>query len=133
MDHFKQINDGHSHGVGDTVLRRVDQALRQALRATDLPARFGGDEFALLLPDTGPAQALALADKLCQQVAAQDWAALAPALRVSLSIGVAVLTREAASPGPHAAAAATLLRRADAALYGAKAAGRNRARLAEDA
>lgn len=128
VDHFKQINDGHSHGVGDTVLRRVAQALRQALRATDLPARFGGDEFALLLPDTGPTQALALADKLCQQVAAQDWAALAPALRVSLSIGVAVLTREFdTGPQAHAEAPAALLRGADAALYQAKAAGRNRA------
>ncbi|HSI56829.1 MAG TPA: tetratricopeptide repeat-containing diguanylate cyclase [Ideonella sp.] len=115
VDFFKQINDRHSHGVGDTVLRKVAQLLRTPLRQTDLLARFGGDEFAMLLPDTEPAGARTLCEKLCQTVAAHDWSALAPGLRVTLSIGTA----------PLRSSAEGLMQDADAALYGAKAGGRN--------
>ncbi len=120
VDHFKQINDGHSHGVGDAVLRQVAQLLRAPLRQPDLLARLGGDEFVLLLPDTELAGAIALSEKLCRSVAAHDWQTLAAELRVTLSLGAAPLS-------PEAPSAEALLQAADAALYRAKAAGRNRA------
>ncbi|MBA4343685.1 MAG: hypothetical protein C0423_16220 [Methylibium sp.] len=125
VDHFKQINDGHSHGVGDAVLRTVAWQMRRQLRQTDLLARFGGDEFALLLPDTPAEPALQLCEKLRQAVLAHDWSVLSDGLQVTLSIGVAAQSPARAADASHDAAGKALTEAADAALYRAKAAGRN--------
>lgn len=120
IDTYKAINDRHGHQVGDLVLVTVAQQLRDSLRATDLVARLGGDEFVLVLPDASGTRALELCERIRARVAAHDWAALVPGLRVTVSIGVATTP-------PHDAA--PLVGRADAALYRAKRAGRNRSAL----
>lgn len=116
VDHFKVFNDRYGHIAGDRVLVTVAEALREYLRPTDLIARFGGDEFAVLLPDLTLKQARQAAERIRQQVAALSPPSLSSAITVS--IGVAGRTAEDD--------VATLLQRADAALYAAKEAGRNR-------
>lgn len=116
VDHFKHVNDTLGHAEGDNVLKGVARCLQAGSRATDAAARFGGEEFVVLLPDTPLEGALAVAEKLRAAVAQ----APGMPLPVTISIGVAM-----ALPGDGRAAAA-LLERADRALYAAKAAGRNR-------
>jgi diguanylate cyclase len=122
VDHFKAINDRHGHGVGDMVLKRIASVLRETVRDIDLPARYGGDEFAVVLVDTHPQIAVAIAERIRQGVAQQVIAGQ-PGLAVSLSIGVAGASRH--HPRLDAWVQAT-----DAALYRAKAAGRNQVCLA---
>ncbi|MFL5539540.1 MAG: diguanylate cyclase [Longimicrobiaceae bacterium] len=118
IDHFKAVNDRFSHAVGDEVLRRVGEILRGGTRAVDVAGRWGGEEFVLLLVETPPERAAGLCEKLRAAVEAHDWSAVAPGLAVTLSLGVAG-NGEAADP-------AALLAAADARLYQAKRAGRNR-------
>jgi len=113
VDHFKQVNDRHGHPTGDAVLRRVAADLGGGLRDSDLLARWGGEEFAVLLPATGPGQAREIGERLRRRVAASGET---PA--VTVSIGLA--------PGVAGEGAAAWLERADRALYAAKAAGRDR-------
>jgi diguanylate cyclase (GGDEF)-like protein len=121
VDQFKRVNDRHGHAAGDTALSQVAASLRSTCRQTDLPARYGGDEFALLLPETAGDRGQLLAGRLATSLrAAPPYAVNAPAL--TLSIGVAELA-QGDDPG-------TLLKRADEALYQAKAAGRDRSVLA---
>lgn len=120
LDHFKRVNDQHGHLVGDAVLVAVAQLLRQQLRATDLLARTGGEEFLAVLPGTPPVRALEVCERIRAQVQAHDWAGLSPGLQVTLSAGLA------SSPPSDEP---VLMARADAALYRAKAAGRNRVEL----
>lgn len=122
VDHFKRVNDQHGHAVGDAVLREFAQAVAASLRSSDRVARFGGEEFLLVLPGMGnPADAAMSADRVRQAVQQHVWAALAEGLQVTCSIGVAV-----GQPGDTLAA---LLQRADVALYRAKAEGRNTVRI----
>lgn len=116
IDHFKKFNDTHGHDQGDRVLQTVARCLRETLRPFDFPCRYGGEEFVAILPDLAVAEALALAERLRQQVAA----AAIDGLHVHISIGVACL------PALAAATPAALLEAADAALYRAKEGGRNR-------
>jgi diguanylate cyclase (GGDEF)-like protein len=116
VDHFKRVNDTLGHAGGDAVLKGVARCLQQGCRGTDALARFGGEEFVVLLPETPLEGALALAEKLRGAVAR---AAGLP-LPVSISIGMAM-----ARVGDGRSADA-LLQAADGALYAAKAAGRNR-------
>lgn len=118
VDHFKAINDRYGHGMGDVVLKRVAGLLRNAVRDIDLPARYGGDEFAVLLVDTDTVKARAVAERIRQQAAQQTFDA-EPGLACSLSIGTAEISRDDATLEAWVQAA-------DAALYRAKAAGRNR-------
>jgi len=118
IDHFKAINDRHSHLVGDDVLRRLGQLLRSGVRDLDFAARFGGEEFALLFVDVDMVRATAACDRLRELVAAQPWSELTPGLQVSISIGLSMV-----QPGDDSMAALT---RADRALYLAKSSGRNR-------
>ena len=116
LDHFKAVNDSHGHPAGDEVLRGVAEVLRETLRAQDLPGRYGGEEFGVLLPGTDTARAEAIAERVRRQL---EWASFAGDVKVTASIGCAQLQ-------PGDAHAAAWVSRADRALYAAKAAGRNR-------
>jgi diguanylate cyclase (GGDEF)-like protein len=116
VDNFKSFNDQYGHIAGDSALVAVAEALREYLRPTDLVARFGGDEFAVLLPDLKLNQARQTAERIRQQIAALSPASLSTAITVS--IGIADRTDRDD--------VATLVQRADAAMYHAKEAGRNR-------
>jgi diguanylate cyclase (GGDEF)-like protein len=122
-DFFKSYNDHYGHQAGDEVLRRVAQTVQASLlRPNDVAARFGGEEFVVLLPSTGEAGATTIAAKIQAAIAqlAIAHADNATGL-VTLSIGVAVET-----PEHRGASAATMLKHADEALYQAKESGRNR-------
>jgi diguanylate cyclase (GGDEF)-like protein len=118
LDHFKMINDAHSHQVGDEVLQRVSRLLAQDVRATDMVARFGGEEFLLCFPNTDLQSAARACEHLRETVENTDWSDLSPALRVTLCAGVAQMR-----PGFDRD---RLLREADKRLYEAKRSGRNR-------
>jgi len=121
IDYFKRVNDRFGHAAGDSALATVANGLRSSCRQTDLPARYGGDEFALLLPETTAERGLHFAERLAAVLrTAPPYEAGAPSL--TLSIGVA--------EGARGEDAAQLLKRADQALYQAKETGRNRAVLA---
>ncbi len=120
LDHFKQINDRYGHDAGDRVLRVAAERTVNVKRASDVAARVGGEEFALLLPATDAAGALHLAQRLRRAIEEIDTGLLLGTTEpVTASIGVATV---AAGTGD----AGSLLRRADQALYRAKNGGRNR-------
>ena len=124
LDHFKRINDRHGHPMGDQVLCLLAGLIRDGVRAQDVAARMGGEEFALLLPATDAAGAMALAERLKTAFAeAEIPLAEGGVLTVTFSAGVAVWRADLDE--------ASLLRDVDRALYRAKAAGRNRV-LADD-
>ena len=119
LDDFKRVNDRHGHAVGDEALRTLAGVLEEAIRSVDVAARLGGEEFAVLMPETDPDGARRLAERV--RVALEQLAIPTPSgdrLRVTASIGVA-----STSP-THAGA--VLVREADRALYAAKEAGKNR-------
>jgi diguanylate cyclase (GGDEF)-like protein len=123
IDHFKRINDTHGHPVGDEVIRVVADRLRQAARDSDVLGRYGGEEFALVTPETG-ASATKLAERLREIVCAEPVPTKVGPLHVTISVGMAYLDRVGGvQQGPQLG---QLLARADAALYEAKQAGRNR-------
>lgn len=126
IDNFKEVNDRFSHTVGDEVLKRLALLLRDHTRNVDLAARFGGEEFVLLLPDTGPEGALTAAENLRRAFEAVPWTAVQPNLAITLSAGVATLSDTDDDAG-------SLLARADAHLYRAKQAGKNRVSSASGA
>lgn len=121
LDHFKRINDGFGHPMGDEVLRNVGRMLREDARATDVAARFGGEELALVLPQTDLDGAATRAEALRQKLATFEHTTAEASLRATGSFGVAT------TPAPgHPPSAEDLLRRADLALFQAKRDGRNR-------
>lgn len=126
IDHFKRVNDGHGHAAGDEVLVGIAQTLRLASRDADVVGRLGGEEFALLLPDCELPSALRLAERLRHAVQQTRIVWHGRQLQVSTSIGVAVA--DSADED-----LTKLLERADAALYRAKHAGRNRVEAAAEA
>ncbi|PWR21967.1 GGDEF domain-containing protein [Zavarzinia compransoris] len=119
LDHFKAVNDRYGHAAGDRVLRATADRMRAALRARDIAARLGGEEFAALLPGTAPADARLIAERLRAAIAAAPVEVGDAAIAVTVSIGLA-----GARPGETELAA--VLARADEALYAAKRAGRDR-------
>ena len=119
-DHFKAFNDAHGHIAGDAVLKELARLLKGGLRPYDAVSRYGGEEYAVVLPGTTAEEAGALAERVRRAIAAHPW----PLRRVTASIGVAVLRQ-----GEHGA---TLLARADDALYRAKRGGRDRVELGRD-
>jgi two-component system cell cycle response regulator len=128
LDFFKQVNDRHGHAAGDAVLVAVTERLRTHLRAGDLLARIGGEEFLIALPDTTRAEAQEVAERLCDAIRATPVAvpgARAP-IAVTLSLGVTVAEPRPGLPPPTMQ---VLLEEADRALYAAKARGRNQARF----
>jgi diguanylate cyclase len=117
IDHFKTINDRHGHPVGDEVIRSIANILRDSLRADDVPGRYGGEEFGIVLPNTSVAGAEVIAERVRKRI---ESAALArPGIRATASIGIAQLEDADADYGAWIA-------RADRALYAAKQRGRNR-------
>ena len=131
-DHFKQVNDIHGHGAGDAVLRELALRVTECLRASDIATRFGGEEFALLLPQTNAAEAVNLAErirnKICQEPIAVHGR---QSLDITVSIGVNALHQNHdISNGEHVAK--QLLEKADLALYKAKENGRNQVQLHQE-
>ncbi|MGH8194207.1 MAG: diguanylate cyclase [Woeseiaceae bacterium] len=118
LDHFKIVNDRLGHAVGDEVLRQSAMLMRQLCRSTDLVARIGGEEFALILPGMTRIAAISFCENLRHAVESHDWGAVHPGLAVTLSIGL--------SQWNGSAETAELLQAADAQMYRAKHAGRNR-------
>lgn len=126
LDHFKAINDQHGHDGGDAVLREVARRLRQDVRSTDTLARMGGEEFLLLLPMNDIDGALVHAGRIRRHVAASPVHTPTADVPVTISLGVAEVFSTDLS-------AQSVVSRADAALYRAKAAGRNRVEAAQRA
>ena len=127
LDHFKQVNDTYGHLVGSQTLEEVGALITRALRAGDVAARFGGEEFAAFLLDADLAQALVAAERTRSAIEAHTFAAvrrgssaeLAPGFHITISIGIASFPQDARDP-------IELIELADTALYRAKQAGRNR-------
>lgn len=117
IDHFKQINDRFGHPAGDRVLRMLARLLKQGVRRSDIVGRFGGEEFAIVLPDTSMEDAVKLIDTLRERFATTPQQHESEIFHVSLSAGV--------SSSQEHGRMASLIQAADAALYRAKAAGRN--------
>ena len=128
IDHFKKVNDAHGHPAGDEVLKAVASALHECIRPMDTVARFGGEEFAMILPNCGPSFAQAVAERIRLRVRAMT-IAIGPGVdvRVTVSIGGAF--------APQWVRSSPLLwvERADQQLYRAKSEGRNRACLEQPA
>ena len=120
LDHFKGVNDTFGHLAGDSVLREFGKLLTQAARAGDMVARTGGEEFSILLPDTGPEGAENVANRLCEQIRGHLFLANGKPVAITASIGVV-----SARPG-RGESDTNLKVRADEALYDAKHAGRDR-------
>ncbi len=122
LDHFKRVNDTFGHLAGDDVLREMGALLRSASRAGDVVARVGGEEFAILLGDTGTSGAKLFATRLCERIAEHEFSIgnHVPPVSITTSIGTA-----AGSPRGLPNFADVLWSRADDALYAAKGAGRN--------
>ena len=119
LDHFKAINDQWGHAVGDLALKHFAAILREQLRKSDLAGRVGGEEFAVLLPDTGLDDASAFARRLQYHLAERPLAHDGAGIALSISVGIAALNATDASVD-------AALSRSDMALYRAKSAGRNR-------
>jgi diguanylate cyclase (GGDEF)-like protein len=120
IDHFKAINDRYGHAMGDRVLRECAQLMRQGSRSQDVAARWGGEEFLLILMGADAARATEIAERLRIAVERFDWRTIDATLSVTLSVGLA------SSAETQGANAAELLALADSRVYSAKASGRNR-------
>jgi two-component system cell cycle response regulator len=120
LDYFKNINDTRGHLVGDDVLRQVARFLKDAVRGVDIVARFGGEEFVVVLPETPLSGGVAFAERIRAQLEAQPFHDGDGIINVTTSIGVAVFPAEGVESIDE------LIARADSALYRAKTEGRNR-------
>jgi two-component system cell cycle response regulator len=127
LDHFKKINDTYGHAAGDEVLHEFAGCIQRVIRSVDMAARFGGEEFVVLMPETSTAAAANVAERLRQ---ATEEMALPVAdsdevMKITTSVGVCVSLSEDDT-------GAQMIRRSDEALYGAKNAGRNRVVIWEE-
>jgi diguanylate cyclase (GGDEF)-like protein len=120
LDHFKDINDTRGHPFGDVVLQELAGIMKQTARDTDAVARVGGDEFVIILPDTGWQGALTFAERMRRKVDDFSFGAATAEIRLTVSIGVAL------ARGTDPVSPEMLLHDADRSLYKAKSAGRNR-------
>jgi diguanylate cyclase (GGDEF)-like protein len=119
IDHFKTINDRHGHLAGDAVLMQLAQIFREALRSIDIAGRYGGEEFLVILGQTGIRKAVMTAERIRSAVEQHEFIHQNLRLHVTISAGVAEIT-------PADDSEKSLIGRADHALYKAKGAGRNR-------
>lgn len=122
IDHFKKINDTWGHSVGDTVLAKVADVIRQKVRKTDVAARYGGEEIVILLPNTSEQDATAVAEKIRMKIEDTALSVDHESIKVTVSMGIAC----AVTPTIEFKA---VLEAADKALYRAKIAGRNRVEI----
>lgn len=118
LDHFKRVNDTHGHGVGDEVLRNFAAEARRVLRETDVIARWGGEEFLLMMPEVPPGAPANGIERLRSALASLQVSATVPALRIGFSAGITTYRSGESMDAT--------IERADQGLYQAKAAGRNR-------
>jgi len=126
IDHFKKINDNYGHDIGDQVLQGLCKVCKNNLRENDLFARFGGEEFIILLPDTNLEKAQQIADRLCNVVSKTTFITSQGEMTTTISIGVSTF-----SP-LNQVSIETLLIQADKAMYQSKQAGRNRVTIWEN-
>jgi two-component system cell cycle response regulator len=120
MDHFKSVNDTHGHDAGDAVLREFAARLRRSIRGIDLACRFGGEEFAVLMPDIDHAMAESIAERVRNGVADRKFD-IGNGIELALTVSVGISLNDAPEATPE-----HMLKRADIALYRAKREGRNR-------
>jgi len=126
LDHFKQLNDSRGHQAGDTVLRSVGEILTSASRGEDIPCRYGGEEFVLIMPGADIELAASRAEQIRLALSNSRWTLDGQELEaVTLSAGVSVYPR-------HGSTAAELIGSADRSLFAAKAAGRDQVVLASE-
>lgn len=124
IDKFKQINDNYGHPAGDSVIRGIAKIIVAELRKTDIPCRYGGEEFALILPDTSPQDAHAICERIrikCEEIVWPNH----PGRPVTISMGIAGTSSEVNSTADD------WIKKADQNLYAAKASGRNRIHLTD--
>mgnify|MGYP001407198051 CR=1 FL=1 len=123
LDHFKRVNDSYGHQTGDIVLKNIAQAIHRSSRDSDICCRYGGEEFAIILPDTDSDNAQVLADRIHKQVARSARMLQLSELQITVSIGISSTDlRGVAHPR-------RLIDEADRALYKAKESGRNRTEI----
>ena len=120
IDHFKLVNDSYGHPAGDAVLEKVAEIISGLLRETDVPARFGGEEFTILLPETSLAGGVVVAEKIINGIGEYTFTCNEEKFKISASIGVALLDTDGDKPFD------TTYQKVDRALYEAKRKGRNR-------
>jgi diguanylate cyclase (GGDEF)-like protein len=118
-DNLKPVNDSHGHEAGNRLLRQVANAVQSELRATDVPARYGGDEFIVLLPETPPRGAVDVAERIRNAIGARPIAFDGQRITATVSIGIACYPEDGRTLD-------ALASRADRALYQAKQEGRNK-------
>ncbi len=123
IDNFKAVNDTYGHPVGDSVLKRVSACIAEAVRKGDMAFRYGGEEFAVLLPMAGQAEGFLVAERIRSMVVEAVHDAEGAAIRSTVSIGLALFPENAAT-------VRDLILVADKALYAAKQAGKNRVEAA---
>lgn len=125
LDHFKRINDTFGHSAGDQVLQGIGRLLRESCRVYDVPGRYGGEEFCIVLPETKSGNTTVVAERIRQRLAASELPCGEGSIAVTASIGIAGTdSADAAVLSP-----AELIERADRALYAAKNRGRNRVEM----
>jgi len=126
LDGFKAVNDTHGHLVGSRTLTAVGKIIRASVREVDSPARYGGDEFCVILPNTEPEDAVVVAHRIRDAVRTHDWRnEIGHAISISASVGVAGCPR-------HGRSAKEILAKADTAMYKVKEAGKNGVVMAEE-
>ncbi|MCB1985864.1 MAG: sensor domain-containing diguanylate cyclase [Burkholderiales bacterium] len=132
VDHFKQFNDTYGHASGDMVLKQVAGIIRNTLRKSDIVGRYGGEEFAILLPDTDHLNAVRIAERIRKNIQKHCYKFDTHQLQVTVSIGIADFQKFADENKTLTEIAEILISAADGALYKAKQAGRNCIAINED-
>ncbi len=116
IDHFKKVNDTYGHHIGDMALIKLANILKSQVRPTDIPARFGGEEFTIILPHTDVEEAITISQNMNQKVAQAEWNEIGS---LTISLGAATFTKKDTEE--------SIIENADQALYSSKKMGRNRA------
>ena len=126
IDHFRQVNETYGHQAGDHVLQTIGHVIKDSCRVYDVPGRYGGEEFCLMLPEIKIDRTIPVAERIRRRVEETVIPANGHSIRVTISVGIAALE---SVPGEAVFGAGSLIDRADRALYQAKERGRNRAEL----
>jgi two-component system cell cycle response regulator len=121
IDHFKHVNDRHGHMAGDEVLREFSARVRRNIRSADLACRYGGEEFVVIMPETDPALATTVAERIREEVESHPFIVQEGKEQLPITVSIGVACRDGTDDTPE-----KLFKRADFALYSAKRAGRNR-------